>query len=1311
MVSARAKDAGSRLSAPGRRRGGSNLSRKSIFDLHRKAWEQKQKKVEDAKTEAKKAKSAQVQRVHNKKANKLFDRDALHAVQEGLEEAIRSLGEAVTPLSLFFSAFTTLSRSPENSQQVPYLLTIVAACAPRLSQGLLLRQMESAFQVAEQLISMYMTTNHLITTKAMKMVQSFLLAVEVPTMDIVKKLEHLQPSKLQGDLVALYLITFRKLLEQCALGSFAAADPSQQAPLTAKKNVETGFFPLNQRQLFYTKAVPHFTDVCLAYMTDSPIPVATSALQELSELFVRSLSPTIVESAEGQPMIDALLSHQLLSLLKPVYQNYWPMSAQLLERFFTRINYLKRLLPTPFQEPFAGDQRQRELQQVKSKVGRNFTSRFPASVFMLKVLNKLRVMDDTQLNGPVERAMVALGSGMMVEEFVSILPFDPQEAAEKESLVLGQPQDITAVWSLSYTLNIIRRIASHDSLPFFVRYFFPKIQYCSKAAAEAEREHKAEAHAHWSALITQYWRVAAAFCHYPVEVNNDSFREMAKQLVGLLGQPLFVDTSATAIHVLCSGYYALANEEQEQEEEEEEDEEGSTAASRAADPFLDDSNGNRPAKAAGEKPNEEMKKHLLHKDALESDVYYLAFTDPGWNPHRYHNISQGYAKHVCEAIFGKYSVNIMPKLCNVFEHHNSTAVLQAIQSFSMVCKADVMTNILKGILEVGQSIAAEEGDARALGLAREKAGDVPLTSKRRMVLDIACAVVAQLPPEYIQALFNDIVEPVLMDPAPESRLLQKKAYKLLFSMFEYRVKDIFPFFSRIVGLLSVGRQHVTISGIKMRLKCLSWALDACKMYYPDQVISTISSLLGEIIIFSRELSSDTRIMAMDVLEKMQHYMLQAGAPANALLRLAVAGLSGKTPQMVSSAVVCLAKLVYLAHEQIPQSDLDASVRLCFQLMESSHAEVRSAASIFARMALKLSKRSPAVRTALERGLQKLLFAIALITSQPHVPSKTRVQMRVLVEKCIQCFSIDHLEKIFPIGSKNFLRYCNKMMRREEKKAERELARRDRRDANEFDKLFLGVGMEAGDEDAAEEDLLEAGALNSFVSKHTTPHMLGPKLRKDGDDDEDEDDTMHLDVQQDGKLRLLSTEEKKTEDDNRQRQAMVQRLLGRANTMANIDTLNAPADSRPGKRGRSEAEDLENDELVRRFGTRTADEAAKKASEAFNRRHPNTVGGADGAPAPSDTRLAKDWYRKAERREEKRVRVEEDIRKGEEFKGTGAGDIRKGNIEPYAYVPLNRRYMNRRHARQAVHRFQIVSHKQLKGEKAKALDALNKKKKK
>lgn len=43
------------------------------------------------------------------------------------------------------------------------------------------------------------------------------------------------------------------------------------------------------------------------------------------------------------------------------------------------------------------------------------TLRFPAVVFLLKVLNKMRVMNDQMLNGKIERVIVAIGNGMTVK--------------------------------------------------------------------------------------------------------------------------------------------------------------------------------------------------------------------------------------------------------------------------------------------------------------------------------------------------------------------------------------------------------------------------------------------------------------------------------------------------------------------------------------------------------------------------------------------------------------------------------------------------------------------------------------------------------------------------------------------------------------------------------------------------------------------------------------------------------------------------------------------------------------------------------
>jgi len=72
------------------------------------------------------------------------------------------------------------------------------------------------------------------------------------------------------------------------------------------------------------------------------------------------------------------------------------------------------------------------------------------------------------------------------------------------------------------------------------------------------------------------------------------------------------------------------------------------------------------------------------------------------------------------------------------------------------------------------------------------------------------------------------------------------------------------------------------------------------------------------------------------------------------------------------------------------------------------------------------------------------------------------------------------------------------------------------------------------------------------------------------------------------------------------------------------------------------------------------------------------------------------YRKA-----KRVRPHADVRGGAQFKGSGAtgGDIKKGGMEPFAYVPLNARFLNKRHVKKSTTRMKVGG-TALKGGKAK-----------
>nr|CCC94842.1 unnamed protein product [Trypanosoma congolense IL3000] len=580
-----------------------------------------------------------------------------------------------------------------------------------------------------------------------------------------------------------------------------------------------------------------------------------------------------------------------------------------------------------------------------------------------------------------------------------------------------------------------------------------------------------------------------------------------------------------------------------------------------------------------------------------------------------------------------------------------------------------------------QEGAADDGKG-----GERKAGNAPLSGKRRMILDIACVVVGQLEHEHLVKLFDEIIEPVLMDPAPESRLLQKKAYKLPYCMFEHRSKDIFPLFPRISGILAVGRQNVTISGIKMRLRCIVWALDACKMFYPDQITSMVRAIVAEVITLSRERSGETRMLSMDLLEKMQRYLVGAGSPVNTLLHLILAGFSGKTSWMISSSLVAMAKIVYVTHEELPPDDLDSAVSLGIRMMESTAVDVRSAAGMFVRMVLKLMKRSSRVAASVEKSLPKLMMAIALTTSQPRVSSSTRLQMRVILQKCIKRFGYERLEPTFPIGSKNFLRYTHKMMKREQKKEEHEMSKRMEARATEFDRLFLGAAMKAGGEDDAERDLLQAGGLTSFVSAYTQPAFRLVGAGDDEDEEHDELDNMHLEFKE-GRLHILTEEEKRKLDERQRREELAAKLLHSRNGLVHADALNEGAISRRGKRSRADVEDFENDELVLRYGSKINNEAVASAT-----RH---------AVGPGANQVERLREQKQEKRELKRARVEADILRGDEFKGSGAGDVRRGGLAPYAYVPLNRQYMNRRHQREAIQRLEIVARsRHLKGNKAK-----------
>ncbi|KAF8307668.1 hypothetical protein TcBrA4_0008030 [Trypanosoma cruzi] len=103
-------------------------------------------------------------------------------------------------------------------------------------------------------------------------------------------------------------------------------------------------------------------------------------------------------------------------------------------------------------------------------------------------------------------------------------------------------------------LVFFEELRSHDSLPFFVENFFPPIQFVRNIALEYEKQQRMELATNMDGAAAAVLACGRRILPLPRIITKDSFREIAKQLVGLMSHPLFVDTSATALHVLCYGY-------------------------------------------------------------------------------------------------------------------------------------------------------------------------------------------------------------------------------------------------------------------------------------------------------------------------------------------------------------------------------------------------------------------------------------------------------------------------------------------------------------------------------------------------------------------------------------------------------------------------------------------------------------------------------------------------------------------------------------------------------------------------------------
>ena len=136
----------------------------------------------------------------------------------------------------------------------------------------------------------------------------------------------------------------------------------------------------------------------------APGSTITAASSELISLVKKTFSPQLVE--RGHHVLNIVVKESIVELFKPHYREQWPRACSIVEAFFSHLSYLKRT-------SVAGG--------GSMSGSARFLAWFPSARFLLQVLNKIRHVEDSQLNTIVERSIVAIGLGMSVRDFVNVL--------------------------------------------------------------------------------------------------------------------------------------------------------------------------------------------------------------------------------------------------------------------------------------------------------------------------------------------------------------------------------------------------------------------------------------------------------------------------------------------------------------------------------------------------------------------------------------------------------------------------------------------------------------------------------------------------------------------------------------------------------------------------------------------------------------------------------------------------------------------------------------------------------------------------
>ncbi|KAI8970843.1 NUC173 domain-containing protein [Pilobolus umbonatus] len=466
----------------------------------------------------------------------------------------------------------------------------------------------------------------------------------------------------------------------------------------------------------------------------------------------------------------------------------------------------------------------------------------------------------------------------------------------------------------------------------------------------------------------------------------------------------------------------------------------------------------------------------------------------------------------------KFAVNYLAVFFNVFSQIPSMSrafMSDVIKAYLTITSPEDINATFKKVLDMlSQALASKEPAVSA----NDTSLPPPMS---HTMLDLSVIMIPFLDSESCELLFSGTIQSLLHKETEP--VLQKKGYKILKHLLsipngrQIITNHINEFQEQLLN----GTATCSASAKKDRIKTL---LDTIPLL-PSEDLHFIPAILSEVVLASKESNEKTRNFAFDLLVSMGNRMKQGGVIKNSHLEgfnpsapdaqaniseyftMVTAGLAGTTAHMIGATIGALSRIFFEFKDDIPVQLASELLQTINVLAASNNREIVKAAVGYVKVCIVVVDVG-ILQPQLGNIVQSLLKC-----SQQH-RAHFKVKVRHMFERLIRRFGFDTVNALVPDEDKKLLANIQKRRLRAKKKKganaaesedEEEVSARattkkgDFQDA--YEEVLYGSESEIEDDGSEDETLKVAKAIGKATAQKSKKKQNAPNafIREDGED--------------------------------------------------------------------------------------------------------------------------------------------------------------------------------------------------------------------